>query len=116
MRTYGLPITLPELDLHLIAPRNREGQEKLLQRVLQSDHEPQARLDVPRTAIRLTVADALPDGSPDDALIVAAATSSDAPKSRTFDSLADWRQGFTADLKQAYGSIACSDRRGTSGS
>lgn len=97
---YGLSVTLPELDLHLIAPRNREGQERLLHRVLQSDREPQARLDVPRTAIRLTVADALPDGFPDDALIVAAATSSNAPKSRTFDSLVGWGQRFTADWQR----------------
>lgn len=92
---YGLSITLPELDLYLIAPRNWEGQERLLQRVLQSDREPQARLDVPRTAIRRTVADTLPDDFPENALVVAA-TRSDAPNARTFDELAGWGQRFTA--------------------
>ncbi len=87
---YGLSITLPELDLSLIAPRNREGQERLLNRVLQSDRE---------THVGLTIADALPDDFPENALVVAA-TRSDAPNARTFDELAGWGQRFTARWQQ----------------
>ena len=93
---YGLSITLPELDLYLIAPRNREAQERLLHRVLQSDRDPHERFDVPRTAIHLTIADTLPDDFPENALFVAATPSSDASKSHTFDSLVGWGQRFTA--------------------
>ncbi len=96
---YGLSITLPELDLYLIAPHNREGQERLLNRVLQSDREPHERFDVPRTAIGLTIADALPDDFPENALVVAA-TRSDAPNARTFDSLVGWGQRFTTRWQQ----------------
>ncbi|MDQ5903486.1 MAG: ATP-dependent helicase RecQ, partial [Pseudomonadota bacterium] len=92
---YGLSITLPELDLYLIAPRNYEGQKRLLHRVLQSDCDLHERFDVPRTAIHLTIADTLPDHFPEDALIVAATPSSDASKSRTFDSLVGWGQRLT---------------------
>ena len=92
---YGLSTTLPELDLYLIAPRNREGQERLLNRVLQSDRDPHERFDVPRPAIHLTIADTLPDHFPEDALIVAATPSSDASKSRTFESLVGWGQRLT---------------------
>ena len=67
---YGLSVTPPELVVYLIAPRNRDLQERLLHRVLQPDREPHERLDVPRTAVHLTIADALPADFPENALVV----------------------------------------------
>jgi ATP-dependent DNA helicase RecQ len=96
---YGLSITLPELDLYLIAPRNREGQERLLHRVLQSNLELQTRLDVPRTVIHLTIADAPPADFPENALVIGI-NRSDASNARTFDSVVGWGQRFTARWKQ----------------
>ncbi len=93
---YGLSITLPELDLYLIAPRNREVQERLLHQVLQSDREPHERLDAPHTAVHLNIADVLPVDFPEDALRVTVSTCVDTPASRTFDDLSGWGQHVAA--------------------
>ncbi len=90
---YGLPVTLPELDVYLITPRNRDLQEQLLHQVLQSDRDPHERLDTPRTAVHLTVADALPADFPENTLVVAESPCHSS-NARTFAELANWGQRF----------------------
>ena len=94
---YGFPITLPKLNIHLITPRNRVVQEQLFRLILQTDRDPHERLDLPRTTIDFTIADALPADFPEKALIVAEADrQATEARTFTFDHLADWGRYFTA--------------------
>lgn len=92
---YGFSVVLPELVAYRVAPRNRELQERLLQAFLQTDQPPDARLDVPRTAIHLAVVDAIPEELPDTTIILAEDQAT-FPNARTFADLINWGQRLVA--------------------
>ena len=97
---YGIAVDLPELVAYRVAPRNPDLQERLLQAALQTDQAPEARLDVPRTAIRLVVVDTVPDDLPENAVIVADDRSA-VPNARSFADLDGWGRRFTARWPQS---------------
>ncbi len=92
---YGIAVKLPELAAYRVAPRNPDLQERLLQAVLQTDRAPEARLDVPRTAIRLVTVDTVPDDLPENTVIVADDRSA-VPNARSFADLDGWGRRWIA--------------------
>ena len=92
---YGLSLRLPEVVAYRIAPCNPDVQERLLQLVMQTDLKPDLRLDVPRTAIRLSVLDTLPAEFPADALVLVEESTA-FPQAHPFAKLEAWGLRFVS--------------------